>query len=137
MSITLNVGSLTSPRYGKPVSRVSLQHIISVLHSLDFTICKQRLQPEPGEDCHVLVVLDDLMDGSVRRRLYQAAQQLEQDCIAFVTFMHEAKHAYGSLVGPHAINWAPFRPHLFHLWHADRYLTEEGVAVTINQKEAA
>ncbi|BAP15814.1 hypothetical protein AVU67_gp08 [Ralstonia phage RSJ2] len=136
MSITLNIGSKRSPRYN--VSHgVSIKHIIDVLHGLDFTVCKHRLQPHAGEDCHVLVVLDDLMDGSVRRRLYEAARQLHQDCIAFVTFMSGAQQAYGSLVGPYAINWAPFRPQLFHLWHADKYLTEEGVACTINSKEAA
>ncbi|MEJ1593495.1 hypothetical protein SMA75_20085 [Escherichia coli] len=139
MTITLNIGSKPSPRYparGKPTS-ISLQHIIAVLHSLDFTVCKQRIQPSPGEDCYVLVVLDDLMDGSVRRRLYEAAQQLWQDCIAFVTFMHEAKYAYGSLIGPYAINWAPFRPELFHLWHQDKYLSEQGVACNVNERKAA
>lgn len=133
--ITLNVGKRVRGAMGATECRLSSNDIIEELERAHFTVVKTRsIVREPDdEDTLVAVVLDDLMDGTARARLFTVSIRLRQDCIAFAVNFGEQGHFAGSLVGPGAFKWGPFNPSHFSTWNEHKQVEVLGVAF----KEAA
>lgn len=132
--ITLNIGLRTSPAAVFPVVDIHPHIAVRELDTHGFTVVKQRLLlgGQNDERTLVCVVLDDVMDGTARARLYKVAEALHQDCIAVAVNFGSDGHFAGSLVGPRAINWGRFDPEKFVTWRGVETV-EQGIAF----KEAA
>ncbi|APU03149.1 hypothetical protein HOR51_gp08 [Ralstonia phage phiAp1] len=113
--ITVNVGLWTD---GGPVMGLTARTACRVLDENGFTVLKSRMatDTESGEPTLIAVLLDDIMDGTARSRLYKVAEELIQDCIAFAVNFGDPCHFAGALVGPRASKWGRFDPLKFSTW---------------------
>lgn len=122
MRYALNIGMLTSTKYGSPVSNVSLARIASALHVAGLNPQFFRVKRSNTEDTACIIVRDEspIAGPSLHERIHTMAAHLQQDCIAVVPLDIALgsrdwvyAHSVGQLVGPYTNDWGTYKREFF------------------------